>query len=103
MALGLGLGAEDAEAPFGERARLAQVFWPLSTQPSPAALRAARERMPARSLPASGSDQPWHQMASPDAIGGRKRAFCASVPYSSMVGASRKMPFWLTRTGARAR
>src|ERR1700733_4726699 len=49
--------------------RLAHVFWPLSTQPSPAASRDARERMPARSLPASGSDQPWHQISSPDALG----------------------------------
>ena len=66
-------------------------------------VRDARERMPARSLPASGSDQPWHQISSPDAIGGKKRAFCASVPYSSIVGARRKMPFWLTRVGAPAR
>ena len=49
----------------------AQVFWPLSSQPSPAALRVARERMPARSLPASGSDQPWHQISSPAAMGAR--------------------------------
>ena len=83
--------------------RLAQVFCPLSSQPSPVAVRTARERMPARSLPASGSDHPWHQISSPDAIGGRKRAFWASVPYSSIVGARRKMPFWLTRFGARAR
>ena len=83
--------------------RLAQVFCPVSSQPSPASLRTARERMPARSLPASGSDQPWHQISSPAAIGSKKRSFCAGVPYSSMVGASRKMPFWLTRLGARAR
>ena len=83
--------------------RLAQVFWPVSSQPSPSPLRTARERMPARSLPASGSDQPWHQISSPAAIGGKKRSFWAGVPYSSMVGARRKMPFWLTRLGARAR
>ena len=59
--------------------------------------------MPARSLPASGSDQPWHQISAADAIGGRNRAFCSSVPNSNMVGASRKIPFWLTRSGAWAR
>ncbi len=34
---------------------------------------------------------------------GRKRCFCSGVPYSISVGASRKMPFWLTRSGATAR
>ena len=52
---------QSAKAP-----RLAHVFWPLRIQwPSCAVSRAARERMPARSLPASGSDQPWHQISSP--------------------------------------
>jgi hypothetical protein len=83
--------------------RLAQVFWPERRQPSPPALRVARERMAARSLPASGSDQPWHQISSPAAIGGRNRSFWAGVPNSSRVGPSKKMPFWLTRLGAFAR
>jgi hypothetical protein len=57
----------------------------------------------AMSEPAFGSLQPCAQTSSEDAIFGRKRAFCAGVPYSMMVGPSRKMPFWLMRFGARAR
>ena len=73
VALGLGVGAEDAEAPVGEGAaagpRLLAVEHPAVAG---AVSRAARERMPARSLPASGSDQPWHQISSPAAIGGQE-------------------------------
>ena len=83
--------------------RDAHVFCPESTQPPSVSERRARLRMPARSLPASGSDQPWHQISAADAIGGRNRAFCSSVPNSNIVGASRKTPFWLTRSGAWAR
>ncbi len=83
--------------------RVVQVFWPLSTQPPRSSSRAARLLMPARSEPASGSDQPWHQRSSAAAIRGRKRAFCSSLPNSKMVGASRKMPFWVTRWGPPAR
>ncbi len=36
------------------------------------------------SLPALGSDQPWAQTSSEDAIFGRKRAFCSGVPTSMM-------------------
>ncbi len=83
--------------------REAHVFCPVNTQPSSECARRARLRMPARSLPASGSDQPWHQISSPEAIGGRNLAFCWSVPNSDRVGANRKIPFWLTRRGAWAR
>jgi len=55
------------------------------------------------SEPALGSDQPWAQTSSLDAIFGRKRAFCSGVPTSMIVGPSRKIPFWLTRPGAPAR
>ena len=43
-------------------------------------------RREARSDPASGSEKPWHQKALPWEMGGRKRAFCSSVPYSMIVG-----------------
>ena len=36
-------------------------------------------------------------------MGGKNRACCSGVPNSNKVGASRKIPFWLTRRGARAR
>jgi hypothetical protein len=55
------------------------------------------------SLPALGSLQACAQTISLDAMVGRKRAFCSSVPTSMMVGPSRKMPFWFTRPGAPAR
>jgi hypothetical protein len=59
--------------------------------------------MLAMSLPALGSDQPCAQTSSLEAMVGRKRAFCSGVPYSMIVGPSRKMPFWFTRAGAPAR
>ena len=81
--------------------RVAQVFWPERRQPP--STRRAVLRPAARSLPALGSDQPWHQSWSAEAIFFSKLSFCASVPHSKRVGASRKMPFWVTRDGAPAR
>ena len=63
-----------------------QVFCPLQEPAVVGRGATARLRSAARSLPASGSDQPWHQISSPEAIGGRKRAFCSGVPCSSRVG-----------------
>ena len=82
-------------------ARVDQVFWPLIMYLSPSSC--AVERMAAMSEPAPGSDQPCAQTSRPSAMAGRKRAFCSSVPYSIKVGPSRKIPFWFTRSGARAR
>ena len=48
-------------------------------------------------------DQPWHHVSSADAIFGRMRSRCSSVPSSNNVGASRKIPFCVTRCGAPAR
>ena len=55
------------------------------------------------SEPEAGSDQHWAQICSPVAIVGRNRSCCSRVPWSKMIGASRKMPFWETRPGAPAR
>ena len=46
--------------------RVVHVFWPSSTQP-PSTRRALLVTL-ARSLPAFGSDQPWHQRSSPAAM-----------------------------------
>jgi hypothetical protein len=83
--------------------RVVHVFCPLSRQPPRASSRTALDWMPARSLPAFGSDQPWHHVCSPDAILRKMRACCSGVPNSKIVGASRKMPFCVTRCGAPAR
>ncbi|TWG99228.1 hypothetical protein L615_002700000090 [Nocardioides sp. J9] len=84
-------------------AREHQIFCPLSTQPPRASSRRAVDFSEARSDPASGSLQHWAQTRSPVAIDGRKRSCCSFVPCSKMIGASRKMPFWPTRSGAPAR
>jgi hypothetical protein len=44
-----------------------QTFWPLTTQSSPSLT--ARVLSAARSLPASGSEKPWHQISSAVTIG----------------------------------
>src|ERR687894_275763 len=51
-------------------APLVHTFWPVITQSSPS--RSARVRRLARSEPASGSENSWHQMWSPRRMAGRK-------------------------------
>jgi hypothetical protein len=79
--------------------RVVHVFWPFSRQPP--STRSARLVIDARSLPAPGSDHPWHHRSSAAAMRGR-RASCSGFPNSNSVGARRKMPFWVTRCGAPA-
>jgi hypothetical protein len=76
-------------------------FWPSITQSSPS--RRARVWTLARSLPAFGSEYPWHQSSSPRAMGGRKRCFWASVPKAMTVGPSRVSPMCPIRPGPPAR
>jgi hypothetical protein len=59
-------------------------FWPVSRQPAPA--RCALVRSEARSEPASGSLNSWHQMISPRWVGPRKRSCCSAVPYRAIAG-----------------
>ena len=49
--------------------------------------------MPARSDPASGSENPWHQIDSPLRIRGRWNSCCAALPLVISDG-----PAWLTAT-----
>ena len=65
-------------------ARDVQIFWPVSRQPAPSwpspSARSARVVRPARSEPAPGSLNSWHQVISPRSVAGRKRSCCAAVP-----------------------
>ncbi len=61
-----------------------QIFWPVSRQPPAAG--SARVVSPARSEPAPGSLNSWHQMISPRKVAGRKRACCSGVPYWTRAG-----------------
>ena len=85
--------SQSAQAP-----REHQVFWPSRTNHSPS--RMPLVAIAARSLPALGSDHPWAQISSPEAMRGRKRFFWASVPKANRVGPSSEMPLLLTRPGA---
>ena len=81
-AWGVRVGAGQQQAPVRVQSPLAQTFWPSTTQPSPS--RRAVVRRPARSEPASGSENPWHQI-SPSRMAGRWRRRCSSVPATSRV------------------
>ena len=67
-------------------AAVVQIFWPVIRQP-PSTLVALVVR-PARSEPAPGSENSWHQIISPRNVGGRKRCFCSSVPNATTDGIS---------------
>ena len=66
-------------------AQLVQTFWPLTRQVSPSST--ARSRNEARSLPASGSENPWHHASSPRSSGGRAQAAMAGAKRTT-AGAS---------------
>ena len=100
--LGLGVGPEQAEAPLGERPPRRHVFWPVSIQPpSPSERRPGcgcrpgrcRRRAPTSPGTRSPRPRPWAAGTAPLGVGAELE----------MVGASRKTPFWLTRSGAWAR
>ncbi len=77
-----------------------QTLVPLTTKSSPSS--SARQRSPARSLPASGSLKPWHHTSS--ALRMRPRcACCSGVPAAAMVGPTLLVPNTATRRGALAR
>ena len=75
-----------------------QTFCPLTTNVSPR--RSALVVSDARSLPALGSLMPTHQVISPFSVGTAKRAFCSSVPNSTMEAAQMLMPWGLSERGA---
>ena len=54
---------------FAWCANVVHTFCPVTTHSSPS--RTARVFSDARSEPASGSENPWHQISSADRIGGR--------------------------------
>ncbi len=59
-------------------------FWPCSFQP-PSTLVALVDR-PARSEPAPGSENSWHQTMSPRSDPGTNRSSCSSLPCAMSVG-----------------
>ena len=65
-----------------------QIFCPVSRQPRQLHRRprSARVVSPARSEPAPGSLNSWHQMISPRSVAGRKRSCCSGVPYWTRAG-----------------
>ena len=66
-------------------------FWPETIQ-SPPGSRTARVAREARSLPAPGSLNSWHQMSSPVHSGRSQRPRWASLPNARMVGAAMPKP-----------
>ena len=71
-----------------------QTFWPVSRQPP--STRSARIRSEARSEPAPGSENSWHQVSSPSSDGRTNRSRCASVPCCRIVGTAQPA---ITRSG----
>src|SRR2546423_13950734 len=65
--------------------QLVHPFGPLTRQASPSST--ARSRSEARSLPASGSERPWHQASSPRSSDGRAQAAMAGAKRAT-AGAS---------------
>src|SRR3954465_13300633 len=60
----------------------------------------ARVLRPARSDPASGSENPWHHEICPERILGRYSFFCSSLPHCRIVGPTSVSPKKSARRGA---
>ena len=69
-------------------------FCPETIQ-SPPGSRTARVASEARSLPAPGSLNSWHQISSPTHSGRSQRSRCVSVPNARIVGAAMPSPMTL--------
>ena len=67
-----------------------QTFCPVTSQSSPS--RSALVVSPARSEPAPGSLNSWHQVISPVTVGRMNRRLRSSLPCSTSTGAASIMP-----------
>ena len=67
-----------------------QTFWPFTIHSSPSC--SALVFNPARSEPATGSENSWHHANSPVRVRRRNFLFSSSEPWSYMVGAANPMP-----------
>ncbi len=83
-------------------ALVVHTFWPDTLQLR-SSLRLARVWTPARSEPAAGSENSWHQTSSAASIGPRWRCFWSSVPWAISVGPSMPTPITSNSPGAPAR
>ena len=80
-------------------ARDVHTFCPVSFQPVAGLLVRARTafiRSEARSEPAPGSLNSWHQNSSPLNVAGTNRSICSGLPCSRIVGAAHQP---ITRSG----
>ena len=75
----VGVGAGEQQAERRDVAEAGPHLLPADG-PSESPSRTALVARPARSEPAPGSENSWHQISSLRAIGRRKRSFCSSVP-----------------------
>ena len=71
-------------AQSASRAIDVHTFWPVIDQPP--STRSARVDSEARSLPAPGSENIWHQLTSPRSEGPMKRSCCSGLPCATRVG-----------------
>ena len=85
------MAQSDATAP------LVHTFCPVTTHASPS--RSARVRRLARSDPASGSENSWHQMCSPRRMAGRNLSRCSGVPWAISVGPTISVATWNSPVG----
>ena len=83
-------------------ALVVHTFWPESRQ-EPSSWCLARVCTPARSEPAAGSENSWHQTSSAVSIGPRWRCFCSSEPWAISVGPSIPTPMMSKIPGTPAR
>ena len=86
MPLCLGASASVRARQMPQSARSAtefHTFWPDSFQPP--STRSALVRSEARSEPAPGSENSWHQTRSPSSDGFTNRSCCSAVPASRIV------------------
>ena len=74
-------------------------FWPLTMKRS---RPSARVDSDARSLPAPGSENSWHQTCSPQRVGRRWRWHCSGVPNRRRLPAARTRPTMLSTAGTPA-
>ena len=86
---------------FENCAALVHTFCPLTPHSSPSLT--ARVFREARSEPASGSENPWHQISSAERIGPSQRSFCSCVPHTISVGPPNSSPRMFTGSGTPAR